>query len=401
LLEYLKKSSANIYRYWYITLLNDILSFKSFDLLQKMIAKYNIGNPDLANNLLSGQVKSKSEEAIISVLSLKEIIKNNKDLISLFKLSNQKIKKELEQTKYQDFKRKIDKYLDLYGDRTLSELKLEVSSPRRDLNKFINLLKGQLKSDTSIASYKQRQADNYTFALNAVNQSLKNWQLKKFVFFWVKKKAVYGLKNRENMRFARASLYSLLKDIYLEIGWSMQSQNLLKEATDIFYLTTNEVQLYTQDQYAINWKLLVNERKEEYNSYGRNTPDRIVFLGEKPPLINLDIDTIFTDKDTLKGIAVSKGIVTSTAKIIHYPEFTLDLKNKILVTKITDPGWVFLMTQSVGLISEKGSLLSHTAIIGRELGIPVVVGVANATSIIQNHTQIELNGNTGIIKIIK
>ena len=39
----------------------------------------------------------------------------------------------------------------------------------------------------------------------------------------------------------------------------------------------------------------------------------------------------------------------------------------------------FLMIRAVGLISEKGSPLSHTAIVGRELGIPVIIGVNNAT----------------------
>ena len=78
-----------------------------------------------------------------------------------------------------------------------------------------------------------------------------------------------------------------------------------------------------------------------------------------------------------------------------------DVKDKILITKMTDPGWVFLLATSKGVISEKGSLLSHTAIISREIGIPSIVGVENATSIIKTGDLIKMDANSGIIEIIE
>ncbi|MBQ7959206.1 MAG: phosphoenolpyruvate synthase, partial [Oscillospiraceae bacterium] len=76
-----------------------------------------------------------------------------------------------------------------------------------------------------------------------------------------------------------------------------------------------------------------------------------------------------------------------------------DTTGKIIVAKMTDPGWVFLLSNSKGIISEKGSLLSHTAIISRELKIPAVVGVKDASDLIKNGDIIELDGNSGSIKI--
>ena len=64
---------------------------------------------------------------------------------------------------------------------------------------------------------------------------------------------------------------------------------------------------------------------------------------------------------------------------------------------MTDPGWVYLMNLSAGLIVEKGSILSHTAIIGRELGIPTIVTVPQATSLLKTGDKIEMDGETGII----
>ena len=77
------------------------------------------------------------------------------------------------------------------------------------------------------------------------------------------------------------------------------------------------------------------------------------------------------------------------------------MKNKILITKMTDPGWVFLLVNSKGVISEKGSLLSHTAIISREIKIPSIVGVEDATSIIKTGDYIKMDATVGKIEILK
>ena len=68
---------------------------------------------------------------------------------------------------------------------------------------------------------------------------------------------------------------------------------------------------------------------------------------------------------------------------------------------MTDPGWVFLLATASGVVSEKGSLLSHTAIISRELKIPAIVGVENLLNTIHTGDLIEMDGNKGTIKIIK
>ena len=68
---------------------------------------------------------------------------------------------------------------------------------------------------------------------------------------------------------------------------------------------------------------------------------------------------------------------------------------------MTDPGWVFLLATAKGIISEKGSLLSHTAIISRELKIPSIVGVNNLLNTIKSGDIIEMDGTTGVINIVK
>jgi len=75
-----------------------------------------------------------------------------------------------------------------------------------------------------------------------------------------------------------------------------------------------------------------------------------------------------------------------------------NLQNKILITKMTDPGWIYALMQAKGVIAEQGSLLSHTAIISRELGIPSIVNVPHVTKVLQTGEKIEMDGTTGIIR---
>jgi rifampicin phosphotransferase len=102
----------------------------------------------------------------------------------------------------------------------------------------------------------------------------------------------------------------------------------------------------------------------------------------------------------LRGIGCSAGRVRGRARVVLQPEQHLHIRGEILVAPMTDPGWVFLMVPASGLIVERGSVLSHTAIIGRELGIPTVVAVPEATSRITDGQLIELDGAAGIIRLL-
>jgi len=398
LLEHIEKASSRINKYWHYTLINDLFSFKSFGLLQRLLKKHKIGNASLANDLLSGQINSDSEKAITQLLLLKEEISMNSELSSLFSKSNATIIKGLLEDKFAAFKSKTQKFLEVYGDRTLSELKLETTSLRNDANKFIDLLKSQLATDTNITSYQNKQKEIFKKATQQVNNNLKYYELDKYIFQFALKLSKYGLRNRENMRFSRTRVYGAIKDIYLEIGAIMQQKKIIKNKTDIFYLYKEEVKDLSTGCFVTNVFKKIEERKVQFENYEKQeTPNRIVYIDFPPFSQNTNSAKISKNKKLLTGIAVSKGTVIAKAKIVLKPSYSINLKGKILVSKITDPGWVFLMSQSVGLVSERGSLLSHTAIIGRELGIPVVVGVENCTSLIKNQDTVELNGDLGTV----
>ena len=116
---------------------------------------------------------------------------------------------------------------------------------------------------------------------------------------------------------------------------------------------------------------------------------------------NINMNKFYNDTKELRGIPCSNGKVRGEVLVITDVNEAKDVKDKILVTKMTDPGWVFLLATAKGVIAEKGSLLSHTAIISRELKIPSIVGVNNLLNTIKSGDIVEMDGTTGIISIIK
>jgi pyruvate,water dikinase len=80
---------------------------------------------------------------------------------------------------------------------------------------------------------------------------------------------------------------------------------------------------------------------------------------------------------------------------------TVDLERRaILVAEHTDPGWIMVFPSAIGVLVERGSLLSHAAIVARELGIPAVVSVPGITRWLKDGDWVEFDGSTGTIRRI-
>jgi phosphohistidine swiveling domain-containing protein len=104
----------------------------------------------------------------------------------------------------------------------------------------------------------------------------------------------------------------------------------------------------------------------------------------------------------LKGLGASSGIIKGKVKICHEVKEGLKKikKGEILVCPKTDPSWMPILSKVSGVITEVGGLLSHAAIVSRELKIPCIVGVREVFKKLKDGDLIEMNGETGEIKIL-
>ena len=102
----------------------------------------------------------------------------------------------------------------------------------------------------------------------------------------------------------------------------------------------------------------------------------------------------------LMGLPVSAGTIEGRARVIlDIAEANLEAGD-ILVTAFTDPSWTPLFLAIKGLVTEVGGLMTHGAVIAREYGLPAVVGVQNATTLIKDGQRIRVHGTEGYIEIL-
>ena len=103
----------------------------------------------------------------------------------------------------------------------------------------------------------------------------------------------------------------------------------------------------------------------------------------------------------LKGFPASFGIVKGRVKILNHPNEIKNIEQgNILVVKTMDIGWTPAFGKIGGLITEIGGTLSHAAIVAREYGVPAIVNVPFATQMLKNNSEIILNADTGVIKVL-
>ena len=352
---------------WDITLVNDLYSFIYTGLLKKRLNKKKY-NEEKINDYISGITNIESLKPIKSLIELAY----NKDKLS---------KKE--------YKLLYDNYIFKYGDRNLEELKLE-SETFRTNNKLL---------DKKIKEYR-KDKNKLSIIYNDLNKE-KDIKIKEdFITRFISKRAMQGIKNREISRLNRSRIYGMVRSMFLGISKNLVKEKRLRKKEDIFYLTIDEV--FNYKKYDL--KKIVNTRKKEYKMfYALPSYSRLIFTNKEFDKNHKRINKIVKEieKNILEGIPTSNGKVSGEALVIEDINKNYDVKDKILITKMTDPGWVFLLINSKGVIAEKGSILSHTAIISREIKIPSIVGVENATNVIKTGDYIEMDAYTGRIKILK
>jgi pyruvate,water dikinase len=102
--------------------------------------------------------------------------------------------------------------------------------------------------------------------------------------------------------------------------------------------------------------------------------------------------------ETRKGLACCKGVVTANVRVIEDPRVEALLPGEILVARHTDPGWIAVFANAAGVIAERGSLLSHSAIVAREMGVPCVVSLKGVTQWLKTGDIVRLDGGAGTVE---
>ena len=170
-------------------------------------------------------------------------------------------------------------------------------------------------------------------------------------------------------------------------------------------------------------EMILSTSREELQSYfkkkelpdsvelaNRHRKSSLIFMNNKSDFIVGDevdkLEKIFfsqADIEVIKGQAAYKGIVKGNVRIVLNPAHSAETfpEGDILVTGMTRPEFLQIMKKSGGVITDAGGILSHAAIMARELKKPCVMDTKNATKILKDGDFVELDANKGEVRIIR
>lgn len=393
---------AQVLDQWTTPIVNDFYVMMSMGKLRRM-AQRSQGDEGLAlvNDLLAGEDGIESTEPTHMLMrmargaakddALAQIIREQPPLEAIAKL----------RASSTWMRQQIDLYIERYGDRTIGELKLETISLRDDPSFIAQVLKNYLdRPDLDPDRLRNQERSRRAEAERRYYAGLSRKDHKGARSALMQSRA--SVKNRENMRLARTRLFGLYRDLYRALGQRLHEAGKLPDAEDIFYLTIEELDAYHEGR-AICTDLagLARVRRAEYERYeSQPLPHRFqtrgpVYHGNRfePPTKR----TIDPNAPILQGTGCYPGIVNARLKVILSPKDELSVDGQILTTVRTDPGWAPLFPTASGILVERGSTLSHSAVVARELGIPAVVGVPDLLAIVEDQEEVTLDGHAGTI----
>jgi phosphohistidine swiveling domain-containing protein len=171
---------------------------------------------------------------------------------------------------------------------------------------------------------------------------------------------------------------------------------------DMMYLTPPEIGMLLRKE-KIDAKALIAKRRQSYCFW---TIQGQLFanddLKEVADLIARFVPKADVSVSEIKGTPANKGYAKGPARIIMSSEEFHKMKpGDILVTTMTTPDFVPLMQQSAAIVTDIGGLLSHAAIVSREMGKPCVIGMKIATQVLKDGDVVEVDAEKGIVKKVK
>ncbi len=103
----------------------------------------------------------------------------------------------------------------------------------------------------------------------------------------------------------------------------------------------------------------------------------------------------------LTGIAASPGTAEGTAKVVMgVADIERFGEGDVLIAEVTEPSMVLMMNKASAIVTDRGGITTHAAIVSRELGIPCVVNTKTATTDIHDGTRVRVDGSAGTVEVI-
>jgi pyruvate,water dikinase len=355
--------------------------------------------PDIEpTDVLRGLMGLKSLETDREIQRLAEIARDldPTTLEFLAEADDEHIRRKLMPTeKGQNLIQAMDAFLDEYG--FLSSLGTDISRPPWIENPRViwhaaaqKIKQGPPQAPVDLNEKREQIQQKVRNQLKRRHRLIYNRRLRSTIKY---------LQLREQSSFLVSEDSFHLRRAFLALARFLMKREALAQKEDIFYLYLDEIQALISGNLSPReaGALIGNRRAAMEEDARLELPD--VIYGDMAAPISSQEEA---DKVFIEGIVGSAGFIQGKARVVWDPaDAPTDLsQNDILVVPFSDMSWTPLFSGVGGLVAETGGLLSHTAIIAREYGLPALVNVKRAMRLIRDGQSVTLDARLGRVYLI-
>lgn len=217
--------------------------------------------------------------------------------------------------------------------------------------------------------------------------------------------AMYSLCSelRETTRMSMITSIWLVRNVVYEVGRRLVAEGVLHSLDEVAHLDFEDVRAYlggTRTAREAFPRTQLDERRRLHEYHNRLPEPPLTLIGEHDPTRSA---RTAADGTRLEGLGSSPGRIVGRARIVEDLVWQADefLPGEILVTRYTDASWTPLFAIAGGVVTDIGSMLSHSSIVSREFNVPSVVNTKHATQRINTGDMVVVDGDTGVVEVVE
>ncbi|MFL1905511.1 PEP/pyruvate-binding domain-containing protein [Streptomyces tauricus] len=208
---------------------------------------------------------------------------------------------------------------------------------------------------------------------------------------------------RETTRMSMITSIWLVRNVVYEVGRRLVAEGVLHSLDEVAFLEFEDVRAYlagTATEREAFPRAELDERRRLHEYHNRLPEPPLTFVGEHD--ITQSVRPA-ADGSRLEGLGSSPGRIMGRARIVEDLVWQADefQPGEVLVTRYTDASWTPLFAIAGAVVTDIGSMLSHSSIVSREFNVPSVVNTKHATQRINTGDLIVVDGDTGVVEVVE
>ena len=291
----------------------------------------------------------------------------------------------------------LDDLIARFGHRAPAELELANPSWRMDRRPVLDTVRLELRRDATTDDAPAIRARAEAELAGRVPKA------KRPIVRAALKKSQAMMASRENGKLPAVVLWDELRRLLSAAAPLLVQRGVLPDGEAIHYLRHRELHAVLRGGAGLGIEEIERRRDAHRRCLALDLPELTeVGPGWIRPLDDAFIrargmlppEKLAADATHLHGIAAAPGSVTGTARVLHDP-FDEFEAGDVLFARTVDPGWAPVLACAGAVVLDIGGVLSHGAVVARELGIPCVVNVKVGTERARSGATVTVDGSAG------